>query len=161
MAVILLRSRRRCRRISPISLSFMVFPRLYVEMPGHYITSKRKNPVKIEGGRFRPPSSGYISGSALALQSLMVMRGVGVHDALIFLIRDGCQVFFHKVKISVPIPLVIIAAVSNTLYRNSRFVFHLIIGTAASAGTLAPVLQNISSTQIKRTSAQNFPRGAV
>ena len=75
MAVILLRSRRRCRRISPISLSFMVFPRLYVEMRGHYITSKRKNPVKIEGGRFRPPSSGYISGSALALQSLMVMRG--------------------------------------------------------------------------------------
>ena len=71
----LLRSRRRCRRISPISLSFMVFPRLYVEMPGYYITSKRKNPVKIEGGRFRPPSSGYISGSALALQSLMVMRG--------------------------------------------------------------------------------------
>ena len=58
-----------------ISLSFMVFPRLYVEMPEHYITSKRKNPVKIEGGRLRPPSSGYISGSALALQSLIVMRG--------------------------------------------------------------------------------------
>lgn len=51
--------------------------------------------------------------------------------------------------------------VDNALYRDCSFVFHLIIGTATSAGTFAPVLQNISRAQIKRTSAQNLPRSAI